>query len=102
MKTFSEYQKQTVLTKEGRIADGDYIFSDINGVEITVRVKKGYLNDVISENGDILPAIETSNGSHVEHWKNGVLHCENGPAVIDIDDDYEEWWNNGKKQENLI
>lgn len=49
--------------------------------------------------GSLLPAISTADSSHIEHWKNGVLHCEKEPAVIDSIDGYEEWWFNGKQVE---
>lgn len=75
------------------IADGDFIIEN----ELSVRISNGLLNDIVDEDGNVLPAIETSDGSHVEHWHNGLLHCENGPAVIDIIDDYEEWWNQGRR-----
>lgn len=92
MKNFSAWQYRIIITKEGKIADGDYL---IDGV--TVRISDGYLNDGIDENGNILPAIETADLTHIEHWDNGVLHCENEPAVIDLIDNYDEWWHKGKK-----
>ncbi len=95
MKNYSSYQYRVITTEEGGIANGDYIIDD----KVTVRVKNGYLCDSTNEEGDILPAIETSDFTHIEHWKNGVLHCENEPAVIDLVDNYEEWWVNGKKIE---
>lgn len=94
MKTFKHYQHQRILLSDMVIANGDYI---INEGEITVRIKNGFLNDVEGDDGSILPAISTSDGSHIEHWKNGVLHCENEPAVIDNVDNYEEWWLDGKQ-----
>jgi len=91
MKSFKRYQYRGVPTEDGAPANGDYIFSDI-----TVRFKDGYLNDVVDEDGNILPAVETHDGSHIEHWKNGVLHCENSPAIVDNKDNYEEWYLDGK------
>lgn len=79
------------MTKENKIADGDYIIEEF----IIIRTKNGFLNDIADEEGKLLPAIETMDGSHIEHWKDGVLHCDNEPAVIDIIDNYEEWWHNG-------
>jgi len=96
MKTFKHYQHQRILLTDMSIANGDYI---LNEGEITVRIKNGYLNDTIDEDGSLLPAIATSDGSHIEHWKEGVLHCEKEPAVIDSIDNYEEWWLDGKKIE---
>lgn len=90
MKSFKAYQHLRILTKTGAVADGDYILDGI-----TVRITKGFLNDVKDKEGNILPAVETHDGNHVEHWKNGVLHCEDSPAVVDNEDNYEEWFING-------
>ena len=90
MKSFKSYQHLRILTTQGTIADGDYILEGI-----TVRIKKGFLNDAVDEHGKILPAVETHDGNHVEHWKNGVLHSEDSPAVVDNVDNYEEWYLNG-------
>ena len=79
------------MTADAAVADGDYILDGI-----TVRTKEGYLDDALDEDGKHLPAVETHDGNHVEHWKNGVLHCEDGPAVIDLLDGIEEWWLDGK------
>ena len=90
MKSFKAYQHLRILTKNGTVADGDYILEGI-----TVRITKGFLNDVKDRDGNILPAVETHDGNHVEHWENGVLHCEDSPAVVDNEDNYEEWFING-------
>ena len=92
MKDFRNYQYVRIITEEGNLADGDYILEDI-----IIRCKEGLLNDSIDENGEELPALETRDGNHREHWKNGVLHYENGPAIVDNIDNYEYWFNNGKE-----
>lgn len=92
MKNFKHLQHKPILDANQKICNGSYIIDE----QITIRTKNGYLNDDIDpETGSLLPAIELSNSTHIEHWKNGVLHCENEPAVIDLVDDYEEWWVNG-------
>ena len=91
MKCFKAYQHQMILLKDNTVADGDFILDE----GLTVRIKEGLLNDVVLDSGEVLPAIETANSSHVEHWVNGVLHCETGPAVIDSIDKYEQWWLDG-------
>ncbi|MBM7022657.1 hypothetical protein [Treponema sp. Marseille-Q4523] len=96
MKNFKHYQYMRIITKEGEIADGDYIVDDT----IIIRVKEGFLNDAVDEEGTIFPAIETADGTHIEHWKDGMLHCENEPAVIDTVDGYEEWWHDGRQVPN--
>ena len=95
MKSFKSYQQQRILLSDNTIANGDFI---VDG-EVTVRIKNGYLNDVEDDNGELLPAIQTADSTHIEHWKDGVLHCEKEPAVIDVVDNYEEWWLNGKMVE---
>lgn len=98
MKDFVEkcFMKR-VLTEEGTIAHGDYILDEAG---VTVRTdKNGLLNDNPNEFGQPLPAIETHDGNHVEHWRNGVPHCVDGPAIIDVADNYELWFVNGKKTE---
>lgn len=90
MKDFRNYQYARIITEEGNLADGDYILEDI-----IVRFKDGLLNDSTDENGEELPALETRDGNHREHWKNGVLHYDNGPAIVDNVDNYECWFNNG-------
>lgn len=92
MKTFSNYQYRRLLTKEGSICHGDYVKDDF-----IIRTKNGFLNDVLDEEGSLLPAIQMHDGSHIEHWKNGVLHCEDGPAVEDLFENRKEWWIDGKK-----
>ena len=91
MKSFKRYQYRRVPTEEGIPANGDYIYPDV-----TIRFKDGYLNDFVDEENQVLPAIETHDGSHSEHWKNGVLHCEREPAILDKNDNYEEWYRDGK------
>lgn len=94
MESFKRYQNLRIVTTEMEIADGDYILDGI-----TVRIKKGFLNDSLDEDGKVIPAVETHDGNHIEHWKNGVLHCEFEPAVIDVRDGKEEWWQGGKQVE---
>ena len=79
MKNFKQYQYRRIMTKENKVADGDYIIEN----SVTIRVKNGLLNDSTDEEGNLLPAIETTDGTHIEHWKDGVLHCDKEPAVID-------------------
>lgn len=91
MKNFKIYNHLRIITEEGAIAHGDYRIDNY-----ILRIKEGFLNDDIGENGEILPAIENDDFTHIEHWKDGVLHYENAPAVIDLIDNYNEWWINGK------
>lgn len=90
MKDFRNCQGVRILTEEGNIANGDYILD-----EVTIRCMNGLLNDNVDNEGHPQPAIETHDGSHVEHWRKGLLHCDNAPAVVDTFDDYERWFLNG-------
>lgn len=92
MKDFRNFQHVRIITEEGTIANGDYILDGI-----TIRCKNGLLNDNTDENGDLLPAIETTDGNHIEHWKNGVLHCPDAPAIVDNTDKYELWFDEGSE-----
>ena len=93
MKSFKSYQHQRILLSDNRLANGKYT---IEGV-FTITIKDGLLNDEVSEDGTLIPAILTADSTHIEHWRNGVLHCETEPAIIDVVDNYEEWWLNGKQ-----
>lgn len=66
MKSFKRYQYRRFPTEDGAPANGDYIYPDV-----TIRFKDGYLNDSSDEEGHVLPAVETQDGSHIEHWENG-------------------------------
>ena len=98
MKSFKSYQHQRILLPDNTIANGKYT---IDG-DFTVIIKDGFLNDEVSEDGTLIPAISTSDASHIEHWKDGVLHCETEPAIIDNIDNYEEWWLNGKQVRGTV
>ncbi len=98
MKSFKSYQHQRILLPDNTIANGKYT---IDG-DFTVIIKDGFLNDEVSEDGTLIPAISTSDASHIEHWRNGVLHCETEPAIIDNIDNYEEWWLNGKQVRGTV
>lgn len=92
MKSFKSYQHKRIVLSDYTLANGKYTIDN----DFTVIIKDGFLNDEISEDGTLIPAISTSDSTHIEHWKNGVLHCETEPAIIDVLDNYEEWWLNGK------
>lgn len=98
MKTFSEYQNNRILNKEGKIWTGNFL--DDKELFI-IRVKDSLLNDEVDKDGKLLPALQSTDGSHIEHWQNGVLHAENMPAVIDTMDNREEWWLHGRKFESV-
>lgn len=100
MKTFSEYQNARILDKNGKIANGDYLENIEGEEEVILRIKNGFLNDGTDEEGRALPAIQFTDGSHIEHWRNGVLHADNIPAVVDNMDGREEWWLHGRKFDN--
>lgn len=99
MNSFKNFQHRRFISKEGEILNGDFILEE----GLTIRFKNGYLNDAEDEEGNLLPALMTADSSHIEHWQNGVIHCEKEPAVIDAVDGYEEWWLNGRQvEENQV
>ena len=100
MKTNKFYQYQRIVDENGEVVNGDYILGE-GDEQFIIRCKNGFLNDVETDDGEILPAFELVNGTHIEHWKNGLLHSEKTPAVIDIIDDTEEWWYEGRFIEPL-
>lgn len=95
---FKKYINSKVILKDGKPANGIYIISSY-----ILNFVKGYLSDQQTQSGKILkPAVYSSDNKYTEHWKDGFLHCENGPAVIDGTNHYEEWWLNGKQIEPKI
>lgn len=92
MKDFRNFQNVRIIIEDGTIANGDYILEGV-----TIRCKNGYLNDNVDEEGNLQPAIETHDGGHREHWRNGCLHCENEPAIVDVYDKYEAWFFEGNE-----
>lgn len=90
---FKKYVNQKVILKDGKPANGIYIISSF-----ILNFEKGYLSDQQTQHGKILkPAVYSSDNKYTEHWKDGILHCENGPAIINGFKHYEEWWLNGKQ-----
>lgn len=44
----------------------------------------------------VQPAVETE--GHIEYWRNGKLHRDNGlPAISTNDFSEEEWWENNNR-----
>lgn len=91
MQDLRRYQYRRILNNGEILMDGDYLIDDY----LIIRVKNGFLNDSVDMDGQVHPAVESVDATHIEHWNNGVLHCETEPAVIDNIDLYEEWWVNG-------
>lgn len=92
---YENYTNTKVLLKNGKPANG--IYADCGYI---LHLKDGYLSDQFTLSGKFLkPAVYSSDLKHTEHWKDGVFHCENGPAIIDGLKNYEEWWIEGKQIE---
>ncbi|MCQ2584501.1 MAG: hypothetical protein MJ185_02830 [Treponema sp.] len=101
MKSFKSYQHLRLVTSEGMIANGEFIRDGF-----ILRIKNGYLCDSTSydpqdKETKILPAVEAQNGTHIEHWKDGVLHCETEPAIINLSENIEEWWISGNQVQSV-
>lgn len=91
MKTLIQLQNKAILDIDAKLVHG--VVDNLGNY--TLRVKNGYLSDFTSKDGSVIPAVESSDFTHIEHWKNGVLHNDKEPAVIDLLEGYEEWWYNG-------
>lgn len=92
---FKKFENHKVMLKDGKTANGIYIISSY-----ILNFENGYLSDQCTQSGKILkPAVYSSDNKYTEHWKNGVLHYDNGPAVSDGFKHYDEWWINGKQIE---
>lgn len=86
-----KYQGVTVFNDVSRKpCDGEYMVSGT-----IVRFRNGLLHGGTTPEGLDIPAYETDTG-HTEYFENGILHRENGPAIISDWGDWEEWWNNGE------
>lgn len=82
---YVDYQNQIFLDADGNLADGERYFDG------TVFVfYKGLLD------GQGMPGIHCED-SHIEFWKDGVLHRGDGPAVFANYHTVEEWWLHGKR-----
>lgn len=90
---FKNFINQKVILESGEIANGFYITSSYS-----LHFINGFLSDKYNKSGKLVsPAVYSTDNKHFEHWKNGVFHFEEGPAVIDGLEHYEEWWINGKQ-----
>jgi hypothetical protein len=86
---FLKYLDAVVRDGDGNKLDGDYYQRGV-----IMRFKDGLLH---GENGEA--AIETEEG-HMEYWKNGKIHADDGPAVLSLREDaggnrYAEFWKDG-------
>lgn len=66
---------------------------EISVTEI-VNFEHGLLQNRKDSDGLIVPAYRTDLGD-AEYFENGLLHRENGPAVICDWGNWEEWWHHG-------
>ncbi|MCR4939031.1 MAG: hypothetical protein K5930_02840 [Treponemataceae bacterium] len=94
MRSFKDYNGRVVIMGNGELANGTY---PLEGCYF--RFKNGLLNNELKDDGKVLPAIESKDGTHVEFYENGKLHRKDGPAIIDLLDNIEEWWFEGHRFE---
>ena len=103
MESFKKYQYRRCITEEGELCEGSLTFENENKETWTLRFHKGFLSNALETQDDgkdvLHPAVEKSDGSHVEFWENGELHRENEPAIIDLNENVEEWYEHGEKRE---
>lgn len=72
-----------------------------NDKEVIVRFRNGLLDgDSFTKDGRLIvqPAVETE--GHIEYWREGRLHRDDGlPAIYSDDFSIKEYWENGIKKE---
>lgn len=72
-------------------SDGDHL-AHINGVVSIIRIHRGNLHGFTVDN----PAFQAEDG-HIEYLCDGVLHREDGPAVIADEGRVLENWHHGQR-----
>ena len=75
------------------------LYTDRLPHDIIYRFSHGRLNSIMFQGEDdsdfhLLPAIETDDG-HMEYYSFGILHREDGPAVIAAFGEIEQYWRYG-------
>lgn len=89
----------TSTDENGLPAEGLRIGKDHDGNEVLLRFRHGYLDgDSFDRNGTPLtqPAVERTSDGHLEYWRQGKLHRDNGEAaVIAAGFTEKEYWVNG-------
>jgi hypothetical protein len=84
---FTHLTGQQLTDEHGQPLVNDTIDKDTGAI---LRFSNGYLD------GGNLPAVECDD-SHMEFYKNGKLHREEGPAVVSDYSKVKEFWNNGHR-----
>ncbi len=84
---FAHLAGQQLTDEQGQSLVNDTIDKDTGAI---LRFKNGYLD------GGNLPAVECAD-SHMEFYKNGKLHREEGPAVVSDYGKVKEFWKNGHR-----
>jgi hypothetical protein len=97
---FLEFTGERLLEKYGKEEEILFYEGDLGPGEggegiCIVRLKEGFLSNHKREDGEILPAVEAWDG-HTEWWEKGLLHREDGPAVLSDGGEWEEYWENGR------
>ena len=85
---FMHLAAQLLTDEHGQPLVNDTIDKETGAI---LRFKNGYLD------GGNLPAVECDD-SHMEFYKNGQLHREEGPAVVSNYGKVKEFWKNGHRQ----
>ena len=87
---FTHLAGQQLTDEHGKPLLNDTIEKDTGAI---LRFKNGFLD------GGRLPAIECDD-AHLEFYKDGQLHREDGPAVISDYGKVKEYWKNGHRISN--
>ena len=85
---FTHLAGQQLTDEHGELLVNDTIDKDSGAI---LRFRNGYLD------GGNLPAVECDD-SHMEFYKDGQLHREDGPAVVSNYGKVKEFWKNGRRQ----
>ncbi|MBQ8680203.1 MAG: hypothetical protein IJ530_10635 [Treponema sp.] len=91
----------TSTDENGLPAEGLRVGKDKYGNEVLLRFRHGFLDgDSFARNGTPLtqPAVERLSDGHLEYWRQGKLHRDNGEAaVIAVGFTTKEYWVNGAR-----
>lgn len=91
----------TAIDEKGIPAEGLRIGKDKNGNEVLLRFRHGFLDgDSFNKNNTLItqPAVERPCDGHLEYWRQGKLHRDDGEAtVIAAGFTEKEYWVEGSR-----
>ena len=95
MSRFEKFQNKTVYNEKHMPINEQII---VNGC--IINFQNGKINNWYNslEKIENYPAIDCED-AHMEYWENGILHKDDGPAVVSAGDNIIEHWIDGDKRE---